>query len=65
MGRLHCRRDGHNGEFNKTCVATHTHPGDGQYIMGLTDIFNEAVNFTATVDFSKSQTPDNVKCVQK
>jgi len=30
------------------------------YIMGLTDFFNEAVNFSATIDFSKSQTPDNV-----
>jgi len=30
------------------------------YIMGLTDFFNEALNFTATIDFSKSQTNDTV-----
>lgn len=28
--------------------------------MGMTDFFEEAVNFTASVDFSKSQTPDDV-----
>jgi mannosyl-oligosaccharide alpha-1,2-mannosidase len=29
-------------------------------IMGLDDLFNEAVNFTAQIDFSRSQTPDTV-----
>jgi mannosyl-oligosaccharide alpha-1,2-mannosidase len=30
------------------------------YIMGLTDLFNEAVNFTSKIDFSNSQTNDTV-----
>ncbi|KAF8190449.1 glycoside hydrolase family 47 protein [Pholiota molesta] len=30
------------------------------YIMGLNDLFLEAVNFSSTIDFSKSQTPDTV-----
>jgi mannosyl-oligosaccharide alpha-1,2-mannosidase len=33
---------------------------DTMYIMGLTDLFNEAVNFTSKIDFSKSQTDDTV-----
>ncbi|KAG6844318.1 hypothetical protein H0H87_007848 [Tephrocybe sp. NHM501043] len=30
------------------------------HIMGLDDLFVEAVNFTSNIDFSKSQTPDTV-----
>jgi hypothetical protein len=33
--------------------------------MNLTEIFNDAVNFTYSIDFSKSQTPDDVKYVQQ
>lgn len=31
--------------------------------MGLKDDFNKAVNFTRSIDFSKSQTPDAVRSV--
>jgi hypothetical protein len=31
--------------------------------MGLTEFFNEALNFSATIDFSKSQTNDTVEYV--
>ncbi|KAJ6541128.1 glycoside hydrolase family 47 protein [Mycena sp. CBHHK59/15] len=30
------------------------------FVMGLTDFFNEAVNFSSNIDFSKSQTSDTV-----
>ena len=42
-----------------------THPARGyaQYIMNLKEFFNEALNFTAKIDFSKSQTPDTVRSV--
>jgi mannosyl-oligosaccharide alpha-1,2-mannosidase len=33
---------------------------DTMYIMGLNDLFLEAVNFSSKIDFSKSQTPDDV-----
>jgi len=33
---------------------------DTMYIMGLTDFFNEALNFTKTIDFTKSNTADSV-----
>ncbi|KNZ78343.1 putative mannosyl-oligosaccharide alpha-1,2-mannosidase 1B [Termitomyces sp. J132] len=31
-----------------------------KYIMGLDDLFQEAVTFSSNIDFSKSQTPDSV-----
>ncbi|KZP11248.1 glycoside hydrolase family 47 protein [Athelia psychrophila] len=47
--------DGRNGWGASIADALGT-----MYIMGMTDFFEEAVNFTASVDFSKSQTPDDV-----
>jgi len=47
--------DGRNGWGASIADAMST-----MYIMNLTHLFNEAVNFTSTIDFTKSQTNDTV-----
>jgi mannosyl-oligosaccharide alpha-1,2-mannosidase len=47
--------DGRNGWGASIADALGT-----MYIMNLTNLFHEAVNFTSTIDFSKSQTNDTV-----
>ncbi|KAG5718102.1 hypothetical protein E4T56_gene7619, partial [Termitomyces sp. T112] len=47
--------DGRNGWGASIVDAMST-----MYIMGLDDLFQEAVTFSSNIDFSKSQTPDTV-----